>query len=87
MNSLMPRFRIVIPVGVKGSVVGIEVVVSVQHQVGSMLVEDIPKGLRGYAPRSVMLLAALYERLVPVGECARGRILRQIVFQPCEFGG
>ena len=38
-----------IPEGVKGTVAGIEVVVSVQHQVGSVLVEQLPKGLSGLA--------------------------------------
>ena len=51
--------RIVIPGGVKGAVAGIEVVVSVQHQVGSVLVEQLPKGQSGRALWSARLLAAL----------------------------
>ena len=75
-----------IPVGFKGSVAGIEVVVSVQHQVGSVLVEQLPKGLSGHALLGDAVGSA--ERgLVPVGGCARGMILLEILFQPCEFGG
>ena len=77
---------IVIPGGVKGAVAGIEVVVSVQHQVGVVLVEQLPKGLSGDALWGDAVSGA--ERgLVPVGGCARGMILLEILFQPCEFGG
>ena len=86
MNSRMPLLWIVIPGGVKGAVVGIEVVVSVQHQVGFVLVEQLPKGLSGNALWGDAVRGA--ERgLMPVGGCARGMILLEILFQPCEFGG
>ena len=60
-----------IPGGVKGAVAGIEVVVSVQHQVGVVLVEQLPKGLSGRALLAEAVGSA--ERgLVPVGElCTR----------------
>lgn len=61
-------------------------VVSVQYQVSSVLVKQFPKGLSGHP-----LLADAVRRteggLVPVGECARGMICLEILFQPCEFGG
>ena len=59
---------------------------SVQHQVGFVLVEQLPKGLSGHALLGDAVGSA--ERgLVPVGECARGMILLEILFQPFEFGG
>ena len=65
---------------------GIEVVVSVQHQVGFVFVEQLPKGLSGNALWGDAVRGA--ERgLMPVGGCARGMILLEILFQPCEFGG
>ena len=77
---------IVIPGGVKGAVAGIEVVVSVQHQVGSVLVELLPKELSGHALWGDAVGSA--ERgLMPVRGCARGMILLEVLFQPCEFGG
>ena len=77
---------IVIPGGVKGAVAGVEVVVPVQHQVGVVLVEELPKGQSGGALMGEAVGGAV-RGLVPVGECARGMILLEIIFQPCEFGG
>src|SRR5580693_4095897 len=74
------------PIRVKGTVAGIEVVVSVQHQVGSVLVEQLPKGLSGLALCGEAVGSA--ERgLVPVGKGASGVVLLEILFQPFELGG
>jgi hypothetical protein len=62
--------RIVFPGGVKGAITGIEVVVSVQHQVGSVLVKQFPKGLSGRAFRYGDAVRSAERGLVPVGECA-----------------
>src|SRR5580692_1066694 len=59
---------------------------SVQHQVGLVLVEQLPEGQRGRALFGEAVGSA-ERRLVPVGGCARGMILREIFFQPFEFGG
>ena len=70
----------------QGGVTGIEVVVSVQHQVGSGVVEQLPPGSRGDALFGEAVGSA--ERgLVPVGGCAGGMILLEILFQPFGFGG
>ena len=37
-------------------------------------------------PSGVMLLVGAERGLMPVGGCARGMILLEILFQPCEFG-
>jgi len=66
--------------------VGIEVVVSVQHQVGFGLVEQLPKRLSGNALPGDAVSGA--ERgLVRVSGRAQGMIRREIVFQPFEIGG
>jgi len=66
--------------------VGIEVVVPVQHQIGVVVVEQLPKGLSGDAFWGDAVSGA--ERgLMPVGGCARGMILLEILFQPFEFRG
>ena len=77
---------IVIPGRVKRAVAGIEVVVSVQNQIGVVLIEQLPKGLSGHALLADAVSSA--ERgLMPVGECAGGMIRLEILFQPFEFGG
>jgi hypothetical protein len=53
--------------------------VSVQHQVGSVLVEQLPKGLSGQRPLGDAVRSA--ERgLMPVRGCASGMILLEILF-------
>ena len=59
---------------------------SVQHQVGSILVEELPKGLSGRAFRYGDAVGSAERGLVPVSECARGVICLEILFQPLEFG-
>ena len=58
---------------------------SVQHQVGFVLVEQLPEGQRGRALFGEAVGSAV-RGLVPVGECARGMILLEILFQPFQFG-
>ena len=61
-------------------------VVTVQHQVGSVFVEQLPKVLSGNALWGDAVRGA--ERgLMPVGEGARGVVLFEILLQPCKFGG
>ena len=65
---------------------GIEVVVSVQHQVGFVFVEQLPKGLGGNALWCDAVRGA--ERgLMPVGEGTLRVVLFEILLQPCKFGG
>src|SRR5580698_5559027 len=71
---------------VERTVAGIEVVVPIQHQVGSVLVEQLPKGLSGRAFGYGDAVGSAERGLVPVGGCARGMIRGEIVFQPFEFG-
>ena len=74
------------PGGIKRAVAGIEVVVSIQHQVGFVFVQQLPKGLGGNALWADAVRGA--ERgLVPVGESAFGVVLFKILLQPCKFGG
>src|SRR5580692_4850090 len=78
--------RIVFAGGVKGTIAGIQVVVSVQHQVSAVLVEKFPKGLSGRAFRYSDAVRSAERGLVPVGECASRMIRGEIIFQPLEFG-
>src|ERR1700733_8093801 len=75
-----------IAVRVKRAVAGVEVVVSVQPQVGSGFVEQLPESLGGNAFWAYPVRGA--ERgLMPVGEGTRGVVLFEILLQPCKFGG
>src|SRR6202034_2984078 len=77
---------VVFPGGVKGPVTGIQVVVSVEHHVSVVLVEQLPKGHSSRALFAKSVGRAVCG-LVPVSQCARGVILREIFLQPLEFGG
>ena len=59
---------------------------SVQHQVGVVLVEQFPEGLSGGALLGDAVRSA-EGGLMPVGERAKGTIRREVVFQPGQFGG
>src|ERR1700684_2012264 len=74
------------PGRVKRAIAAREVVVSVQRQVGSVLVEHLPKLLSGRALGHGDAVGRAERGLVPIGECARGMIRGEIVFQPFEFG-
>jgi hypothetical protein len=66
---------------VQRAVMGIEVIVSVENQVGVMFVEQLPEGFSGNALRTDAVCGA--ERgLMPIGGRARRVIFLEILFQP-----